>query len=425
MTVALKNHVGYISSAENMTVSNDERKTRAVKRIEGQGFDVPTLFTPWDSTASLEELGKDSLCALEEILKILLSSNYSRQQIFTKLDEAVNGAEDSRTPKPRKPIFRYLEDLRQELRGLHPVQSASSSPSKGIVGKAPSSEKPKRKLGEHLSQPPVKRTRQSFIQNFRDGIEELNFYHSSQLPESTLPYGGDQSELSDSDESTVQDESTIQESLTLLACTQASRPLRERSLRQPRIETQEDNKVAANDFGDSQLFPSSRRPDKQAVVGRAKQKNTQGDSAVGSTAQSPRNDSLNNSNGKDWRTRLEPCIAVAQREYDDIAAIYKTAKSAYSASIKSENDALDAFRIADKPSSLLSIEAIESGTPESLIEKLSEMDATEEERNQLRIAYQKKKERRIAQAKVVVQSKSSMEKKTRLLEQLQNIMIAL
>ncbi len=419
MTVALKTHVGYISSAENMKISNDKRKTRAVERIEGQGFDVPTLFTPWHSTASLGELGSSSLSALEEILKILLSSKCSRQQILTRLDEAVNGAGDSRTVEPCKPTFRSLENLRLELRGLYPVQSASSSSSKGVVGKATPSEKPKRKPREHLSQPPVKRMRQSFVHNLRDDFEELNVHHSPQSPKSTLPYGGDQPELSDSDES------TNQEAPTLLAGTQASRSLRERSLRQPRIKTQEDHEVTANDSGDSQLFPSSRISDKQAVVGRVKQKNTQGDSAVGSTARSPRNDSLNDSNGKDWRTRLEPCIAAAQREYDDVAAVYETAKSAYDTFVKSEDDALESFRIADKPSSLLSIEAIESGTPESLIQKLSEMDATEEECNQLRIAYQNKKESRIAQAKVVVESKLSKEKKMRLLEQLQNIMIAL
>ncbi len=419
MTVALKSHVGYISSAENMKVSNDERKTRAVKRIEGQGFDVSTLFTPWGSTASLGELGSSSLSALEEILKILLSSKCSRQQIFTRLDEAVNGAQDSRTVEPCKPTFRSLENLRLELRGLYPVQSASSSSSKGIVGKTPPSEKPKRKPREHLSQPPVKRMRQSFVQNLRDGFEELNVHHSPQSPESTLPYGGDQPELSDSDES------TNQEAPTLLAGIQAYQPLRERSLRQPRIENHEVNEIAANDSGDSQLFPSSGISDQQAVVGRAKQTHTQGDSAVGSTAQSPRNDSPNDSNEKDWRTRLEPCIAAAQREYDDVAAVYETAKSAYDAFIKSENDALESFRIADKPSSLLSIEAIESGTPKPLIQKLSEIDAMEEESNQLRIAYQRKKKSRIAQAKVIVESKSSMEKKMRRLEQLQNIMIAL
>lgn len=423
----MKNHMKDVSGAENIdsiaerthVYSGNERKARAVKRIEDQGFDISTLFTPWDSTASLRELGTSSLSAVEEILKILLSSNFSHERIFILLDEAVNGARDNRTLEPCKPTYRPLEKLRQKLRDGPEGRLASLFLTKGKVGQAPPSEKLKRKPRKDLSQPPVKRTRQSLAPNLRDDTEELDVSHSQQSPESILPHSGDQ--LVDSD----YEESSSQKFVTLSTYTRTSRPLRQRSSRQPWVETLGGNQVGADDSAGPQPFPSGRISNTQAVMGRGKQRHTQEDSAAGRTAESLGNDAPNHSNTKDWWTRLEPCIAAAQHEYDDAAEVYEVAKIAYITFMNREDDSYKSFGTAGTPPSRISIEAIESGTPESLIQKLNEIDAEEEKLDQFRIAYQKKKEGRIAQAKALVKSKSSMEKKAGLLMQLRNIIVDL
>ena len=247
--------------------SSDERRTHAVKRIRSDGFDLSALFNSWDTTAALEELGVSSLSAVEEILKTLLSSKCSREEIFSRLDGAVNGIGDSRIPEPCKPVFRPLDKLRQQLRDRPPIQLISSHLTESVTRQAPLSEKPKRKPRKGPLQPPAKRIRQGLGHSLRNDTKKPNVPHSRQPLESTSPLGGDHSEHPNSNDI------TIKASSILLTHTRTSRPLRERSSLQPRLESPVDDDTAANDSADSHMFPTS-------TVDL-------------------------------WRSRLEPCIADA------------------------------------------------------------------------------------------------------------------
>lgn len=89
----------------------DERKQRAVERIEALGFAITELFLPWSTanTSQLSlELGINTLTHTEGIVTALLRRQHSRSEVIARFRELY--------PKPKRPTKGPLQQLAKQLK---------------------------------------------------------------------------------------------------------------------------------------------------------------------------------------------------------------------------------------------------------------------------------------------------------------------